>query len=183
MTMKSALVGENKWLGSGEIPIPKPGADQVLVKVHSCPINVSDVIFMSGNWGVPTVFPFTPGWEGSGEVTEAGSGDHAKSLVGKRVAFKKAGEKTFPWTIGGAFAEYAIADIKSVVPLPDDMTFEEGASSFVNPMTALGLIQRMKEIKAKAIIISAAASQLGRMLIKLCDKEGLVPICTVRRAE
>jgi len=63
------------------------------------------------------------------------------------------------------------------------MTFEEGASSFVNPMTALGLVQRMKEIKAKAIIISAAASQLGRMLVKLCDKEGLVPICTVRRAE
>ena len=113
---------------------------------------------MKGGWKIPHKMPFTPGWEGSGEVIEAGPGELCKDLVGKRVAFGKCKETTYPWQIGGTMAEYAITNATRVVPLHEDNTFEEGASSFVNPMTALGLIDRMKQIKAKSIIITAAAS-------------------------
>ena len=80
-------------------------------------------------------------------------------------------------------AEYVITGIRSCFPLGEGVSLEDGASSIINPMTALGLIDRTKELKAKACIITAAASQLGRMLIRLCVQENITPICTVRRAE
>jgi len=80
-------------------------------------------------------------------------------------------------------AEYIVTDIKGVIPLGDDLTLEEGSSHFVNPLTALGMVDRLKELKVKAVIITAAASQLGRMIIKLCKTSGITPICTVRKAD
>ena len=73
---------------------------------------------------------------------------------------------TFKW--GGAMAEYAVTDIRGVMPIADDVDFEQAASSFVNPFTALGLVDRLKELGSRATIITAAASALGRMLIRLC---------------
>lgn len=86
-------------------------------------------------------------------------------------------------TVGGSMAEYAVTRLEDVIFLPDDATLEQGVALFVNPMTALGMIHRCKQLKAKAVVITAAASQLGRMLIKLCKKEGMHPICVVRRDE
>ena len=80
-------------------------------------------------------------------------------------------------------AEYICTDLKSMITLSDDSDIEVASSSFVNPLSALGMIDRLKELGSKATIITAAASQLGRMLIKLCNQEGIIPICTVRRAK
>jgi NADPH2:quinone reductase len=70
-----------------------------------------------------------------------------------------------------------------VIPLRDETTLEQGVALFVNPLSALCMIERIKTLNAKAVIITAAASQLGRMLIKLAVKEGITPICVVRRQE
>ena len=80
-------------------------------------------------------------------------------------------------------AEFALADAKTVIPLGEGISLEAGASSVVNPMTALGMVERLKELKTKTVILTAAASQLGRMLINVCKEEKIEVICTVRRAE
>ena len=73
--MNSVLVhDEEGTLTVGKTPIPKPGPGQVLIKVHSAPINPSDLYLIDGDFGIPIKYPFTPGWEGSGEVVEAGPG-------------------------------------------------------------------------------------------------------------
>ena len=66
---------------------------------------------MRGMWGIPLKHPFTPGWEGSGEVVEAGPGEHGQKLVGQKVAFMIATNTGYPWTIGGSMAEYALSDV------------------------------------------------------------------------
>ena len=87
--MNSVLIDKGNVLKYGQVPIPKPGPGHVLIKVHSAPINPSDLVFMRGALPVPLTYPFTPGWEGAGEVVEAGPGERGAKLVGKRVAFKK----------------------------------------------------------------------------------------------
>ena len=122
---------------------------------------------MRGKYNVKLNYPFTPGWEGSGTVIKAGPGMLAQWMVGKRVAFNKQWEVgSFKW--GGSMAEYIVTDVKSIIPIGDDISFEQAASLFVNPLTAIGMVDRAKELGAKAIIVTAAASQIGRMIIKLC---------------
>lgn len=122
---------------------------------------------MRGKYNVKLNYPFTPGWEGSGTVIKAGPGMLAQWMVGKRVAFNKQWEiGSFKW--GGSMAEYIVTDVKSIIPIGDDISFEQAASLFVNPLTAIGMVDRAKELGAKAIIVTAAASQIGRMIIKLC---------------
>ena len=137
---------------------------------------------MRGKWGIEIPYPFTPGWEGSGTVVEAGPGQLEQSFIGKRVGFVKQSE-VGKFTFGGAYAEYMVTDTKSVIPVEDDIPLEQASSLFVNPLSAIGLVERLVELKSTTTIITAAASQLGRMLIKLCLKEGITPICTVRREE
>ena len=141
----------------------------MLIKVHSAPINPSDILFMKGYYkGIKLDYPYTPGWEGSGTVVEAGPGMMSKMLIGKRVAFMKAGEKPPTYKLGGSMAEYCVTDVKQCIPLSEEMSFEEGSSHFVNPLTAIGMVERLKQLKAKSVIITAAASQIARMVIKLC---------------
>ena len=80
-------------------------------------------------------------------------------------------------------AEYIVTDVRSIIPIGDDISFEQGASLFVNPLTAIGMVDRLKELRSRATIVTAGASQIGRMIIKLCHQEGIIPICTVRREE
>ena len=103
-------------------------------------------------------YPYTPGWEGSSTVMEAGPGMLSQMLVGKRVAFMKANEQGRTPKFGGAMAEYCVTDVKCLLPIGDDLSFEEACSHFVNPLTALGMVDRLKELKVKTVIITAAAS-------------------------
>jgi hypothetical protein len=113
------------------------------------------------------------GNEGAGVVIKTGSSDAAKALLGKTVAM-----------IGGAmYAQYRCLRVNECMPLPDGTTPAEGASCFVNPLTALGMTETMRREGHKALVHTAAASNLGQMLNKICLKDGIGLVNIVRSKE
>lgn len=185
--MKSVILKAQGQVGYSEVPKPVCGEDQFLVKMDCAVINPSDVIFMKGGqlFGAPTAYPFTPGWEGAGTIVEAGAAHADKGLVGKRCGVRKGSDKNpaAGLSIGGCMAEYAICDMTGIIPLREETTLEQGCALFVNPLSAICLVDRCEVLKAKGVVITAAASQLGRMIIKLLVKKGIKPLCVVRRQE
>jgi NADPH:quinone reductase-like Zn-dependent oxidoreductase len=183
------------------VPVPEPGADEVLVRVEASPINPSDLGLLvgaadmstakaSGSGDATVVTAKVPdgamkamagrldesmpvGNEGAGVVIEAGTSDAAQALMGKTVAM-----------IGGAmYAQYRCLKAKEVLPLPAGTTPAEGASCFVNPLTSLGMVETMRREGHKALVHTAAASNLGQMLNKICLKDGVDLVNIVRSAE
>mgnify|MGYP000888321273 FL=1 len=104
-------------------------------------INPSDVLFITGKTGAKPALPFTPGWEGAGTIEATGAKLEGAGLVGKRVGFSRQNDPTY--TIGGAMAEYVVTDARSVIPLRDETTLEQGVALFVNPLSALSMIHRI----------------------------------------
>ena len=160
--MNSVLLTSQGHIGFGQIKKLtkqdlKPG--QLLVKVEAAALNPSDVLFMRGLYKGKIKYPYTPGWEGSGTVVAVadGSGMIARALQGWRVAFNKI-QELGSFLIGGALAEYIIVDPNSIIPLSDEYSFEEGATFFVNPLTALCMVERVKALGSKVCIVTAAAS-------------------------
>lgn len=139
----------------------------MIIKVEAATLNPSDILFMRGLYNIKLEYPFTPGWEGSGTVISAGEGESAKALIGKRCAFMKASELGI-YKMRGAYADYIVTDVATCFPLSDDLDFEDTASFVVNPLTAVCMVERIKILKSKCVVITAAASQIGRMLVKLC---------------
>jgi NADPH:quinone reductase-like Zn-dependent oxidoreductase len=183
------------------VPIPEPGPDEVLVRVEASPINPSDLGLLvgaadmssaktSGSGDTTVVTAKVPdgamkamagrldesmpvGNEGAGVVVKAGSSDAAQALLGKTVAM-----------IGGAmYAQYRCLRAKDVLPLPAGTTAAEGASCFVNPLTSLGMVETMRREGHKALVHTAAASNLGQMLNKICLKDGVGLVNIVRSSE
>jgi len=101
--------------------------------------------------------------------------------MGKRVGFTRVSESGGKFTKGGAYAEYVVTNAYQTIYLEENASWEQGACSFVNPVTALGLLDKCKEYKAKAVVQTGAASQLGRMLIKLMKEAGIPMINVVRK--
>lgn len=160
-----------------EKPIPKPGPGQVLVRIEAAPCNPSDLLFLEGSYGVKKPFPAVPGWEGAGTVIESGSGLYAWWLKGKRV-----------WCGGqsngdGTWAEYYVADAATSVPLRKGVSSEQGATLIINPLTAYGMVERALSQGHKAIIQTAACSQVGRLVQLLAKQKNLPLINIVRRNE
>ncbi len=179
-----------------EASFPQPTGNQVLVKMEAAPINPSDLAILTsaadfenaeyshGKVVAQMPEPFLSGQrgrhgqrlpagnEGAGTVIAAGDGDMAKGLMGQRVACVP----------GNAFSQYAIADAMMCLPLGDHSA-EVGASSFVNPMTALGFVETAKMEGHDAIIHLAAASNLGQMLNKICLEDGMKIVNIVRKQE
>lgn len=179
-----------------ESTFPAPTGNQVLVKMEAAPINPSDLAiltsaadFDNADYSAGKVVanmpePFLSGQkgrhgqrlpagnEGAGEVVATGDSDMAKALMGQRVACVP----------GNAFSQYAIADAMMCLPLGDNSS-EVGASSFVNPMTALGFVETAKMEGHDAIIHLAAASNLGQMLNKICLEDGMKLVNIVRKQE
>jgi NADPH2:quinone reductase len=91
--------------------------------------------------------------------------------------------KGIPVKVGGTYAQYAVTNAYQCVPLEDDMSFNVGASFFVNPITAVGLVEQVTKDKGTSVVVTAAASQLGKMLIRLFQEEGVLVIATVRKEE
>src|SRR5690606_23611428 len=112
------------------------------------------------------------GNEGAGTVIAAGDAPEAQALMGKRVACAP----------GRAYAEHVIADARMCTPLPDELPIELGAASFVNPLTALGFVETMRAEGFSALVHTAAASNLGQMLVKLCAEDG-IPLVNIVRSE
>jgi NADPH:quinone reductase-like Zn-dependent oxidoreductase len=188
-------------LSLAEVLFPEPGPDQVLVKVEATPINPSDLGLLLGPADMSTAkasgsgaaikitakvpeqaLPFITarldqampvGNEGAGTVIKAGSSEAAQALLGKTVSM-----------IGGAmYAQYRLLKVTDCQPLPADTTAAEGASWFVNPLTALGMTETMKREGHKALVHTAAASSLGQMLNKICREDGIDLVNIVRSAE
>jgi NADPH:quinone reductase-like Zn-dependent oxidoreductase len=180
------------------VPTREPSADEVVVRVEAAPINPSDLGLLvgaadmatakaSGSKDAPVITAQVPeaamkgmagrldesmpvGNEGAGVVVKTGSSDAAKALMGKTVAL-----------IGGAmYAQYRTVAAKDCLVLPAGTTPAEGASCFVNPLTALGMVETMRREGHKALVHTAAASNLGQMLNKICLKDGIGLVNIVR---
>ena len=163
----------------GEAPVPRPGAGEVLVRVHASPVNPSDLMFVRGLYGFKKALPATPGFEGSGTVVATGAGFMARMLKGRRVACAAADAKI----AGGMWAEYVVTSAKMCIPLRRDVDLQQAAMMLVNPMTAWALMEIARREKHAAVVQTAAASALGRMVIRLGRRFGLPVINIVRRAE
>lgn len=160
-----------------EKPIPVPKAGQVLVKIEAAPCNPSDLLFLQGLYGVRKNLPTTPGWEGAGTVVASGGGLLGWFMKGKRVAC--AGQ-----TQGdGTWAEYYVADAKSCIPLPDEIPMDQAATMIINPLTAVGMVERAIDGGHKAIIQTAACSQVGKMVQVLAKRKNIPVINIVRSKE
>jgi NADPH:quinone reductase-like Zn-dependent oxidoreductase len=179
-----------------EASFPEPTGNQVLVKMEAAPINPSDLAiltsaadFENAEYSAGKVVaqmpePFLTGQknrhgqrlpagnEGAGTVIATGESDMAKALMGQRVACVP----------GNAFSQYAIADAMMCLPLGDHSS-EAGASSFVNPMTALAFVETAKAEGHDAIVHLAAASNLGQMLNRICIEDGVKLVNIVRKQE
>ena len=157
-------------------PVPKPGRDEVLVKVAFSPINPSDLATLKGVYGFKDPTPIVPGGEGAGEVVAAGPGFMGNYFLGKKVAC--AG-----WGIGGGvWSEYVVKSVKGgVLPLNKSLNLEQGAMSIINPLTASAFIDIAKKAGHEAILLTAAASSLGQMVNRLARNEGIQIVNIVRR--
>lgn len=184
-----------------DVPTPEPADDEVVVRVEAAPINPSDLGLLvgaadmstakaSGTKQAPVITATVPqgamramgarldqslpvGNEGAGVVVKTGSSDAAKALMGKTVAM-----------IGGAmYSQYRTMKVRDCQPLPEGTTAAEGASWFVNPLTALGMTETMRREGHKALVHTAAASNLGQMLNKICIADGIPLVNIVRSKE
>eukprot|EP00744_Colponema_vietnamica_P001815 GILI01002959.1.p1 GENE.GILI01002959.1~~GILI01002959.1.p1 ORF type:complete len:343 (+),score=132.90 GILI01002959.1:165-1193(+) len=160
-----------------ELPVPKPGSGEVLVRMHSSPINPSDNAFVRGVYGTKKQLPTVPGFEGSGTVVASGGGFMAWRLVGKRVAVVADNKKDGTW------AEYMVTSAMTCLVLNDDVDFEAGSMLFVNPLTAMAFLDIVQTTGAAGVVHTAAASALGKMVQRLFKEQGLKVINVVRRDE
>ena len=157
-----------------QIPVPQPGPGEVLIKMDASPVNPSDLALLAGGY-LERSYPFTPGLEGSGTVVAAGSGIFPRLRLGKRVAGS-------PLHGGdGCWAEYMLTSAMNVAPLPSGISSEQGSMMLVNPMTAMAFIHLAREGKHRAMVNNAAASSLGKMLVRLTNKRGIPLINIVRK--
>jgi NADPH:quinone reductase-like Zn-dependent oxidoreductase len=158
-----------------ERPMPQPGAGEVLVRIEATPVNPSDLMFVRGLYGQKKSLPVVPGFEGSGEVVAAGEGLLARYLSGKRVACAA------PFDGDGTWAEFMVTPAALCIPLGARTELESAASMIVNPFTAWALLERARRLRAKAVVQTAAASALGRMIVRLAAARGLPVVNVVRR--
>jgi NADPH:quinone reductase-like Zn-dependent oxidoreductase len=171
--------GKPGSLAVAEVPVPRPGPGEVLVKVFASPVNPSDLMFITGNYGFKKPLPATPGFEGSGTVVASGSGMMARFMQGRRVACAAADAKS----TGGMWAEYIVTSAQFCVPLSKTVEMEHAATLLVNPLTAWALVDEARRGGHRAAVQTAAASALGKMIIRLGQRFHLPVVNVVRRAE
>jgi NADPH2:quinone reductase len=183
------------------VATPTPDADEVVLRVDAAPLNPSDLGLLfgaadmttarvSGTGAGTTVTATIPekamramagrvdhsmpaGNEGAGLVVAVGSSTAAQALLGKTVA-----------ALGGAmYSQFCRVKVEQCLVLPDGTTAADGASSFVNPLTALGMVETMKREGHKALVHTAAASNVGQMLNRLSIQDGVPLVNIVRKQE
>ncbi len=179
-----------------DVTFPDPTGNQVLLKMEAAPINPSDLAILAGaadlenaeyspgKYVAKMPEPFNAGSkarhglklpagnEGAGTVVATGNGDKAKALMGQRVACVP----------GNAYSQYCIAEAAMCLPL-GDYSAEDGASGFVNPMTALGFVENAKMDGQNAILHTVGASNLGQMLTRICNEDGIGLVNLVRKED
>ncbi len=161
-------------LSARRVPLPKPKAGEVLIKMVSAPINPSDLVRIKNVTEHADRLTFIPGLEGSGRVVAHGSGLLPRLWQGKRVACNAFSDKSGTW------AEYMVTLASRCIPLPEEISDEQGSMLLVNPMTAMAFFDMAKHGGHRAIINTAAASSLGRMVDHLGIKNRIPVIQIVR---
>ena len=180
-----------------ECVVPEPGPDEVVVRVEAAPINPSDLGLLlamgdvaraeaiDGGFRIPLTpgvlaanrarvgIPMPAGNEGGGTVVAAGSSPDAQALVGKVVGFVS----------GNSYAEYRTINRQSCIVMGDDVTAEQAAAPFVNPLTALGMVETMRMDGHTGLVHTVGASNLGLMLNRICLADGVPLVNLVRRPE
>lgn len=183
------------------VAIPRPGPAEVVVRVEAAPINPSDLglLFGAADLGsathsesnnLPQLTMRIPdaamssmagrlgkslpvGNEGAGVVIEAGSSAGAQALLGKVVSV----------LAGAMYSQYRCVSVEQCLALPEGHTPADGASVFVNPLTVLGFVETLRREGHKALVHTAAASNLGQMLIRVCTADGIPLVNIVRKPE
>lgn len=162
------------YLEYGSLPVPKPGPGQVLVKVRMASVNPSDLYFIKGEYGQPRIKGQPAGFEGVGDVVD-GAGLYARWLKGKRVAFV-GGLKG-----SGAWAEYIVVPAAMCVVIKQAMRDEDAAGHVVNPVTAWAMFDIVKNSGSKSFVLTAAFSQLGKLMAGLARDNGFAMIAVIRK--
>lgn len=157
-------------------PVPAIKENGVLIKMHAAPINPSDLMFMRGLYGIKKKLPVVPGFEGSGTVIQCGS-------AVKQIQPGMSVSCTAPIMGDGTYAQYMHTSEENCIPLIKNVSLEQGATFFVNPLTAWAMVGLAEEGNHRAIIQTAAASALGKMIQKLCARKNIEVINIVRRQE
>jgi NADPH2:quinone reductase len=185
-------------LSLATVAVPTPAANEVLIRIEAAPINPSDLGLLFAGADITKaeqrgtreqpriVAPISDGVmkslatrvdlsmpvgnEGAGVVVEAGASDAAQALLGKTVA-----------ALGGVmYSQYRCVTLDQTLLLPPGATPADGASAFINPLTALCMIETLRNEGHKALVHTAAASNLGQMLQRICTKEGIALVNIVR---
>jgi len=158
-----------------EVPEPKPGPGQVLVRMLASPIGPADFLTVRGEYGVRPKLPATPGYEGVG-IVEAGRGLLGRMRVGHRVALINEG--------GGTWQEKVVVSALRVVPIAKHVPDDQAATFFINPATSLILTRYVLKVPPRAWLLqTAAGGAVGRMIIRLGRHFGFRTINVVRRRE
>ena len=182
-------------------PMPSPASDEVLIRVEASPLNPSDIGLLFGAADIRTAAAtgtadnpavtmqiasaamksmagrlgqsMPVGNEGAGTVVAAGASSAAQALMGKMVA-----------VLGGAmYTQYRCVKAEQCLELPTGTSAAQGASCFVNPLTALGFVETMRHEGHSAIVHTAAASNLGQMLQRICTQDSIALVNIVRKPE
>jgi len=202
LQLRSTVSSDGKLtLDLAQIDVPELKSEEVLVRIDASPINPSDLGLLfgladmttaqqTGSGAAPVITADVPnnilkglaarldqslpvGNEGGGVVVAAGESELAQSLLGKTVGI-----------LGGAmYTQFRALKAKQCLVMPDGTTGAEAASCFVNPLTALGMTETMKAEGHKALVHTAAASNLGQMLNKICLADGIELVNIVRKQE
>jgi NADPH:quinone reductase-like Zn-dependent oxidoreductase len=206
MPIPSSSLQLQTWLTSdaqlqlrlARVALAEPAPEEVVIRVEAAPINPSDIGAMFGPSDISRMRadgagdtkqvaipmppqamlamaakvgqPLSAGVEGAGIVVAAGSSAKAQMLLGKVVAV----------SIGGMYAQYRVANVADLLVMKGGTTPVEAASSFINPLTALGMLETMRREGHSALVQTAAASNLGRMLNRVCLADG-VPLVNIVR--
>jgi NADPH:quinone reductase-like Zn-dependent oxidoreductase len=190
-------------LSLAETEVPAPAPDEVIVKVEAAPINPSDLVSMFGFGDINEIkqirdgdFPAVAvpqpkaakanatatsavgvvhpaGAEGAGVVIAAGDSDAARGLIGATVVLISS----------PTYAQFRCVKISEIIPFPPGVPAKAAASAFVNPVTALSMIETMRHEGHKALVHTAGASNLGQMLAKVCIEDGIDLVAIVRKEE
>lgn len=202
LQVRSLITREGRLeLSLVDAPLCAPGPDEVVVRIDATPISPSDLALLIGPADLSTLktsgaaerslttasvpesalrllaarldHSMPVGNEGAGLVVAAGSSPAAQALVNRKVA-----------VLGDAmYSQYRSVSIQQCMALPDDVSPAEGAAAFVNPLTALGMIETMRSEGHTALVHTAAASSLGQMLNRVCLADGVKLVNIVRRPE
>ena len=158
-----------------ESPAPEPESNELQIEVKARNINPSDLLFIQGNYGIQPSLPSSAGFEAAGIVSKSDA--QGKFTVGTKVMFTAQGTNTGTWR------EYITLPVEQVIPMPEGMSFEVACQAFVNPVTAVAMVNKSGLKSGEWLLLTAGASAFGKFAIQVAKSKGIKVACTVRHDE